>query len=204
MDIILISGKQGSGKSTLSDAIHYNLWNAEPFFQLTGCPHRLRFAQPLYEMHDACREVAKKYNIPFPEPKDGELLQMLGTEWGRRLRGENVWVQAMLTKIRSLPKDAQVVIDDCRFENEFDAFHMVPGCIRVRLECARAIRKGRASYWRENDQHLSEVGLDHYAASGRFDLYFDTEKTSTDEIMSAIVEFKRQHSLKGKSNEAQA
>ena len=40
----------------------------------------VRFAAPLYEMHDSIGEVARKYGIPFAE-KESLLLQLLGTEW---------------------------------------------------------------------------------------------------------------------------
>lgn len=65
-----------------------------------------------------------------------------------------------------------VIIDDCRFTNEFDAF---PQALRVRLNAAEDVRKGRAESWRENTVHPSEVGLDLYDIEGKFDLYLQTD-----------------------------
>lgn len=49
------------------------------------------------------------------------LLQSLGTEWGRNMVGNDLWVQAMEQKFQSSYAPLRV-IDDLRFENEA---HMV-------------------------------------------------------------------------------
>jgi hypothetical protein len=46
------------------------------------------------------------------------LLQVMGTEVGRRLFGENVWVDALMKKIEGKPR---VVITNVRFPNEAEA-----------------------------------------------------------------------------------
>jgi predicted AAA+ superfamily ATPase len=64
-NIILISGQQGSGKSSLARAIvvHIN----ENRGDLLAI--HLKFATPLYEMQEALREVAQKYSIPFEKKR---------------------------------------------------------------------------------------------------------------------------------------
>ena len=49
------------------------------------------------------------------------LLQSLGTEWGRNIVGQDIWVQAMEQKFQSSYAPLRI-IDDLRFENEA---HMV-------------------------------------------------------------------------------
>jgi hypothetical protein len=180
MVIILISGKQGSGKSTLAKSVGES-FPERPF-------HQLRFAQPLYEMHDKIRSILKSYdyqNYDYSK-KDGDLLQLLGTEWGREKVDQSIWVQLLLNKLRQLPKNSIVTVEDCRFENEFDAFIGVPNCISVRLEASRATRKHRASYWRKLEDHPSEIGLDHYAAMGKFDFVFDADKMCAFDILTSV------------------
>lgn len=46
------------------------------------------------------------------------LIQLMGTEVGRGIAGENVWVDATF---RDLPKDKSIVITDVRFPNEAQA-----------------------------------------------------------------------------------
>lgn len=163
--IIVISGKQGSGKSTLSKNLCEALRGVN--FKFAGC---------IYEMHNLCLPILKAYGVvPKTMDKDGELLQILGTEYGRNKRGADVWVKATQWRIADFSKnfpDHWAIIDDARFENEFDAF---PHAWRLRLEASRDVRKRRADYWREADDHPSEIALDKYAADGKFDLTVHTE-----------------------------
>ena len=134
-----------------------------------------------YELHDVCLPLLKKYGIrDATMKKDGELLQVLGTEYGRKLLGDDVWVKVLKRRVdywlRVEPH--LIIIDDCRFENEHDAF---PDALRVHLECSEYMRKSRCSYWRTNTDHPSEIGLDNYRARGRFDepwcLRMETDRT---------------------------
>lgn len=192
--IVLISGKQGSGKSTLADGL-------EKVAQAHGyMPYRTRFAKVLYEMHDAVCAVAKKYGIPVKEPKEGELLQWIGTEWGRNTKGENVWVDALKSDIAGRialantddaayggwpPEKLCIIIDDMRFPNELYAFNRPEfNVTKVRLEATKEARKARCSYWRENDQHPSEIALDEYVMrEDGFDKLIRTDSMSAQETL---------------------
>ena len=181
--IVMISGKQGAGKTSLSNMLLHRVKN--DFFNVKV----LKFASIIDEMHDSIREIQNKYMIPIREgceTKDGLLLQWLGTEWGRENHGENVWVEAMRRKVAYAGgdhDDTLVIIDDCRFENEFDAF---PEALRVRLSCPPIVRRERAENWRDKESHPSEVGLDDFAAADKFDLYLNTEKQRIDSCVDLI------------------
>lgn len=151
-NVILISGKQGSGKTSLADNL------AKQLFDIGRNPVRLRFANVIYQMHGEVMRVAALYGLPTKE-KDGSLLQLLGTEWGRATFGEDVWVRCLQNQVRSFGSrtGAVFIIDDCRFPNELFGF---PGAFSIRLNCDRDARKGRAHGWRETETHQSETALD--------------------------------------------
>jgi len=46
-----------------------------------------------------------------------QLLQSLGTDWGRDMVSETIWIDAMRRMISDQSFDV-IIIDDCRFENE--------------------------------------------------------------------------------------
>jgi AAA domain-containing protein len=186
--ILLISGQQGSGKTTTTNLV------SELMFQAKWNYRSFKFASPLYAMHDAVRNIALEYGIPMPE-KDGPLLQMLGTEWGRNHYGQNIWVEICRKNIDSVldiwtrndqaqkQQGSCAIIDDCRFPNEFDGF---PDAFKVRLQCREEVRKQRTHAWRENTGHLSETALDGYDADGKFDLYIDTEVMPQDRVADYV------------------
>lgn len=186
---ILISGKQGSGKSTLAHKVAEGLQAHGGF---VFCQYS--FAAPLYEMHDAVLEVARGYGLKVLK-KDGPLLQLLGTEWGRKHFGENVWVDLVKNSIEIDAKNLNCkpiayvpIISDCRFENEIEGFNEFRP-VKIRLECPSAIRKVRieatpGQCWRENTNHPSEIGLDLYR---KWDSICDTYKFSSDQIAQDVL-----------------
>ncbi len=75
----------------------------------------LSFAQAIYDiMYFAQRTCG------FKEEKDRHFLQYIGTQWARE-KEPDVWLNVVLRKIESLPKDEPIYITDVRFPNEFDA-----------------------------------------------------------------------------------
>lgn len=182
MKVILISGKQGAGKTTLQKALTENLFKLHKKRAVV-----MNFADFIYEIHDFTINRLASYGVPTEQPKDGYLLQVLGTEWGRKTRGENIWVDVLKGKIQKMldlkHEIDYVIIGDCRFKNEFDAF---PEALRVRLECDEEVRKERVSMWRDTTNHPSEIDLDDYALAKKFDLHLDTALTPVNGLVDLI------------------
>lgn len=185
-EILIISGKQGSGKTTLQKEVSRRWNNYSGHRAMT-----LNFADPIYEIHDFSWNLLRRYGFELSHKKDGRLMQLIGTEWGRENVDTDLWVKIAQKKIqKGIPgpvgyhPKALWIIGDCRFENEFDAF---PEALKVRLECPEVVRKVRASMWREATGHPSEVGLDGYANQGKFDLLFDTETQDVNSCAEVIL-----------------
>lgn len=180
--VIIISGKQGSGKTTLQKQIQSKL------YALGNRVELINFADVIYQIHDYAINVLEGVGVKRDLVKDGVLLQLLGTEWGRKTIQENVWCQIAKNRIENMAKNMHnvgyVILGDCRFENEFDFF---PDALSIRLECDREIRKTRCSQWRENDAHPSELGLDDYSKNSKFNLYFNTGSVSIEDTVEITL-----------------
>lgn len=189
--IVLLSGKQGSGKTTLQKELIRQCHNRPGWRAVT-----LNFADPIRKMHDYCRGVLQDAHVQLPPTtlqKDGNLMQLLGTEWGRNTIDQEVWVRVFMGEITNIahrlgaanaPEHLVIINGDCRFENEFNC---LGSALRVRLECPRESRKQRAEMWRANDTHPSETGLDDYALARKFDLALDTNAQALDECATLIM-----------------
>lgn len=179
--VIMISGKMGSGKSSTSREL-------EKRFLFRGFKVKtIKFADIIYEMHDAVGAIAKKYNIFFPK-KNGTLLQLLGTEVFRS-QDPDVWAKALKDRILSDEDHDTFIVDDLRFKNEFRAFDNIDNLnvIKIRLECPEEIRKERAEGWRENTTHISETDLDTYVKD--FDLVIFTDNYDLNQAVQRIMNY---------------
>lgn len=182
MDIILISGKQGSGKTTLQKELSKTL-----FQRKNKRVETVNFADIIYKIHDFSLNVLGEHGIKRDIVKDGTLLQLLGTEWGRNSINENVWPLALRNRIIKLQEKGVdvVIIGDCRFENEFFFF---PDALRIRLTASEEVRKLRCSQWRNNTDHPSEIGLDYLEMMNYFDATYDTALFGSEAITELVID----------------
>ncbi len=126
--LFAFSGLKGSGKDTAANVLVHE-------YGFT----RIAFA-------DAVRELALIIDPEVPSPNTGyyyrlsymvemygwdqikrlipevrRLLQVIGTEGGRMLVGENVWVDILAKRFPDIgSEDVRYVITDCRFDNEVE------------------------------------------------------------------------------------
>lgn len=181
--IILISGKIGSGKSRLASELAQQITNSVI----------IKFADPLYAIHSATMETLRSFgwNIPVNEI-NRDLLQDIGF-WGRK-QDKDMWVKIARSRINRVmlenPK-ATVLIDDCRYSNEFLAFG---DAIAIRCVASEECRKRRAQKL-GNFHHESELALDHITDT-MFDLVLDTEHTPIEENVGKCLRLLASHSSK--------
>lgn len=187
--IFILSGKQGSGKTTYAKYL-------QAFLGIDNTKI-LKFAAPLYAIHDRVLPLLKEYGVrPESMEKDGELLQVLGTSYGRNKLGENVWVDIVARQTFhwiNMRISHFVIIDDARFENEVDTFR--EDAYLIRLVAPEDVRRERCTYWREDTSHPSETGLDAYESAKRFDAVLETQHKTREGIEEAIEAMLRQFGL---------
>lgn len=143
--IIALTGAKTVGKTTIAKAVQ--AWAIDSKI--------VSFATPIKEMlwqmgipYEALNGKDKEVIIPELGKSSRELMQSLGTEWGRDLINRNIWVFAMQKQIERT-KEEIIIIDDLRFENEAN-WVLTRGGKIIKLQ-----RDG-IEY---NDQHSSEQPL---------------------------------------------
>lgn len=158
---VAFCGAMRTGKDTGSDYLTANLRGV-----------KLKFADPLYAMMHAVQDVAG-----MPHKKDGKLLQILGTEWGRETIDQNIWVNLFEREVKRLDAEADeagrprpnIFVSDARFTNEFEKLKSM-GFTLVLLKRPKRLREAAevgATVTKRNTNHASErdwktfKGFDH-------------------------------------------
>jgi len=108
-------------------------------------------------------------------------MQTLGTEWGRQMMGNDIWVNVMRNKLKILKSHTKgVVIEDVRFPNEVALIREARGVLwwieRPSLEHAA----GR-------DEHISE----NLVKADDCDLRLINDGTEAELRLDAITKFKQ-------------
>lgn len=124
--VIGFAGLIGSGKSTAAAEL-----------TRTGGFQRVRFAGPLKKMMAALGLSVDEIDGKLKEQPCALLcgktprhaMQTIGTEWGRNLIGEDLWIRAWKHAVGRLPAEVSVVADDVRFANEAAAIRDVGGAV---------------------------------------------------------------------------
>lgn len=170
--IIGLCGPAGSGKTTIAKALSQDYGYT-----------RRAFAYPLKAM------IAAGFNIEM-EVLDGpkevkalplevfggktlrEVMQRLGTEWGREMISQDIWVRAWE---RMVWEGGNFIADDVRFGNECDAIHRLGGVV-IRLH-----RTGAGITGNHASEHL-DFETDHDIDNDR----------PVDQVCRAIINFAAQ------------
>lgn len=145
--LVGIAGKKRVGKDTA----------AAHLLQTRGFIRRA-FADPIKELvtsffqlddvqlNDDNKEVVDPRHNLSPR----QMMQMLGTDFGRRMIRETFWNDHFEAWYRALPPGTKVVVPDVRFQNEVDLVRSLGGIV---------LRVTREPLGPE-DTHASEAGVD--------------------------------------------
>lgn len=153
--VAIYSPAPGSGKSLFARYLRYQIGAVS-----------LKFATPLKEVAGRLVEAmgyspskaaafiegaAKEQLIPELGVSGRQLLQTLGTDWGRKVLGPDIWVNLVMKEVaRRVAKSDRFVIDDMRFPNEHAAVTRAGGTV------IKVVRSGVP----KSDAHPSEGGLE--------------------------------------------
>lgn len=100
------------------------------------------------------------WNEAKKNPEVRRLLQIVGTEAGRDIHGEDCWTDIAADKISAVFADGRnVVITDCRFENEVHALRRVAAWDNHAIKFVRINRESVGPV----NGHVSETGIDKIA-----------------------------------------
>lgn len=148
--LIGITGRAGAGKDTLATHLvaNYNF-------------KTISFAQPIRDALSAMMGITKEqFQHPLKEaviPAIGksprQMMQTLGTEWGRQLVNPDLWLILAEQKMRQYwDAGYNVAITDVRFENEAALVRRLGGVI------VRVVRNDDDSMT-QHTSHASEAGI---------------------------------------------
>ena len=147
MMIIALCGAAGSGKNAVATILRRQhgfgvLAFADPIYDavaaITGMRRR--------ELED---RAIKERVIPWLGKSPRELLQTLGTEWGRNTVREDIWIQRAMQAARHY---SRVAICDCRFANEAEAVRRAGGFVWQ-------VRRRAGGLSGSTARHASEAGV---------------------------------------------
>lgn len=128
--VIALTGRKLSGKDTASEA----------FTALGYTP--VKFAGALKAMLRALYEYCGMPDTEIERRIEGDLkeyacevlcgqttrfgMQTLGTEWGRQMIAEEIWVNALTLRVKH---DNRIIITDLRFPNELQVVRVLGGIV---------------------------------------------------------------------------
>lgn len=157
MHIIGLSGKAGSGK----DYIAVNILRKMGYYPISFAWH--------LKINVIGRGLATYEDVfHTKQPWVREMLQREGTELGRMVYGENVWVSSMYGWMRLLSEVwgiEKFVVGDVRFPNELEFLQSKGGWV---LRVLAPNRVAASPLTEEQRQHSSETALDNVPL-GKFD-----------------------------------
>jgi hypothetical protein len=148
IEVIGISGYARSGKDTIAEKL------VEMGYVRGSFADAIREALFILDPQIFGKSLARLVNTHGWEKVKSiehvrELLQRFGTEVGREMFGDNIWIDYLFDR---LPDGAKIVIPDVRYPNEADAIINLGGALwRVERDGVQAV----------ND-HISDSALDDY------------------------------------------
>lgn len=152
--LIGLTGAAGAGKDTVASLLGGKITAfADPLYECVS----LMTGIPVDRLRD---RAVKEAVIPWIGKSPRQLLQTLGTEWGRRMVSDEIWVRSLFERVRPLLEAGEtVIVTDVRFDNEAEAIAAAGG------EVWRIVRPQWRCLSGDAAAHASERGVgDHLVA----------------------------------------
>lgn len=136
--LIGLAGKKRVGKDTAARVFAGRGWHVDSF----AAPLRALVEQIAGPITDDNKERGITW---LGGKSRREMMQTLGTEWGRQMVHPEIWVRSLLRRVQG----RRAVIPDVRFENEASAIREAGGII---IHITRPTAPA-------DDPHVSEAGI---------------------------------------------
>jgi hypothetical protein len=151
--IIGLSGYAQSGKDATANLLCLN-YDYKRIAFADPMRHALQTINPRLDSITRVSDLVDDYgwDVAKKNPEVRRLLQVIGTDFGRKMLGDDVWVKMA---VRDLRQGDRVVISDVRFPNEADAIKKLGGTVW------RINRKDNSAV----NHHPSEHAMDNYMFS---------------------------------------
>ena len=174
--IVAISGKIGSGKSTVGEIFEKNGFELDSFAKSVKdiCSTLFGYDRNIIEGSTPedrkWREtIDKKHtNLIGKDFTPRDAMVLVGTEFGRNMIHPNIWIETLFNRY---DKNKDLLITDLRFPNEYDEIKKRGGIV---------IRINR--FYKNNSDHISECALDNH----NFDYVIDNNSTLYDLEISVL------------------
>jgi hypothetical protein len=181
--IIGLSGYARSGKDTVAQYLA-STYDFSQYSFAEPIKKAVYTLNPKIDKRTHYADIVDEYGLEAAKsahPEIRRLLQVFGTEVGRKMFGENFWVDLCLNNIRS----ERAVISDVRFPNEAEAIRNKGGFVyRINRPNIEAV-----------NTHISETALDDF----EFDEVITNSGTLYD--LEVLVDIALVNSLGTRTNE---
>lgn len=162
--LVAICGKKRHGKGTLKDYL-IGCWQKRfpdwPVYGLSFAGPLKQGCQPMFGFSDAQVYGDSKEDLdPFWQVKPREMLQEIGTDIFRDYlptkypQLHSFWIRRLQRELYQIPHQSLIIIDDCRFPNEFTMLRDL-GAIMLRV-----VRPALMITPQSGSEHPSETALD--------------------------------------------
>jgi hypothetical protein len=151
--------EQGYKRLAFADSLRDALWVLNPWVPIHG-------GERYYQLQTVVDLLG--WDDAKAHPEIRRLLQVMGTEVGRQILGENVWVDLLKRKIEP---EGKYVVTDTRFPNEFKALR------DLGAQMVRVTRDGIGPV----NGHKSETALDEFI----FDVTVENDGTLEELALTA-------------------
>lgn len=181
--LVGIVGKGNAGKTTTANILSGNFTEvifAEPVKRITSIIYGFDYDMLLGDTPDkrVLRETLRD-SIWNHTPRQG--MQKIGTDVMRNNFDKEVWIKIAMRKINALRDVGKnVIITDCRFENEIEFIRSQGGIILVIYENEEDLKPD------PNAEHLHESERSFQSAIKPTDFYYQNKKESLDKMRNDI------------------